>query len=155
MKTCTYDPLYRLLSATGKEKGLWQDTIPWQEWDSAAPNDVNRPYFEHYVYDKIGFMIDLKHRAEDTSYKYRRRYSNGSSNRLTSMTAGGNTFAFSYDENDNLTSGNGNHYCEWDYRYKLQRCYVAANNARTKSMIFLRKDVETCLNTLLDKFEFT
>ena len=134
MKTCTYDPLYRLLSATGKERGLWQDTIPWQEWDTTAPNNVIRGYVEVYEYDKVGFMTSLNHTAANNSYQYTRSFASSGANHLASMTSGSNTFAFSYDESGNLTSGNGNHYYEWDYRNQLQRFYVAASSSGTKSV---------------------
>ena len=79
-------------------------------------------------------MTSLTHREENSSYQYTRSFASSGANHLASMTSGGNTFGFSYDESGNLTTGNGNHYYEWDYRNQLQRFYVAASSSGTKSV---------------------
>jgi RHS repeat-associated protein len=73
----TYDPLYRLVSATGRECMTIPKPRPWEEWSDAqncgyydgkpgTPNQDNAPdlttmYWETYVYDPAGNMVTLKH----------------------------------------------------------------------------------------------
>jgi RHS repeat-associated protein len=73
----TYDPLYRLISATGRECLTIPKPRPWEDWRDAqncgyydgkpgTPNQDNAPdlttmYWETYVYDPAGNMVTLQH----------------------------------------------------------------------------------------------
>ena len=70
----TYDPLYRLLAATGRECRDILAPRPWSDdercgWNSGkqgTPNQHNAPqltalYQESYAYDPAGNMVALKH----------------------------------------------------------------------------------------------
>jgi RHS repeat-associated protein len=73
----TYDPLSRLLSATGRESNTFTAPRPWEEnplqrqgfnsGNHGTPNQDNAPhltvkYREEYAYDPAGNMVLLKHR---------------------------------------------------------------------------------------------
>ena len=117
----TYDALYRLIEATGREHlGQGGAPIPHSYNDvgrvgvlSAAaagifgPNDGNAMgrYTERYVYDAVGNFMQMKHDRTDTStpgWSRSYAYNEASvtepakrSNRLTGTTVGGNTEAYS------------------------------------------------------------
>jgi RHS repeat-associated protein len=77
----SYDPLYRLLSATGRECGDITKPRPWTDdrrcgADSGmqgSPNQDNAPnltalFEEDYSYDPAGNMVALKHTAQGASW---------------------------------------------------------------------------------------
>jgi RHS repeat-associated protein len=73
----TYDAIYRLLSATGREHlGQLNDPVPHSFNDSPrvgiawAANDGNvmGTYIEEYVYDAAGNMREMKHRGTDPAH---------------------------------------------------------------------------------------
>lgn len=104
----TYDPLYRLTSATGTEKGIWQDSIPWQEWDTTAPNHVIREYIEHYTYNKVGFILTQRHQDLGGSYQRLKTFAPlNDTNQMGSITTGSNTFTYNYDAVGNLIQSHG------------------------------------------------
>ncbi len=74
-RTFAYDPLYRLISATGREDKDIPKPRPWTDdsrqgfnsGNHGAPNQDNAPnltalYREEYAYDPAGNMLSLKHR---------------------------------------------------------------------------------------------
>ncbi len=110
----TYDALYRLIAANGREHlGQGGAPIPHSHNDAGrvgvksgnvpgqfAPNDVSAmgTYVEYYVYDAVGNFLKMQHRGSDPSHAgWTRRYnyaepsqieSEKQSNRLTSTTVG-------------------------------------------------------------------
>ena len=75
-----YDPLYRLVSATGRECVALATVRPWtdyppcgmNQWSRGVPNLTNAPdmtsaYRERYEYDPAGNMIALRHGAGSAS----------------------------------------------------------------------------------------
>jgi YD repeat-containing protein len=79
----TYDALYRLTEATGREHMGGASFGPEDNWDDAPflhqhhQND-NMPmqnYTQHYVYDEAGKIIELRHQAATGSYTRDYQYS--------------------------------------------------------------------------------
>ena len=54
-----YDPLYRLLSATGRECDHPPDGPPWLDQPRCTDLTKTRAYTEHYRYDPMGNMLRL------------------------------------------------------------------------------------------------
>ena len=95
-----YDPLYRLLSATGREHDGPVPTMPWT--DEVTPQDPSliRAYSEIYKYDGIGNLLELNHSIASNGFA--RVYTiDDSSNRVTQMTAAQNEHLYQYDANGN------------------------------------------------------
>ena len=81
LRAFVYDPLYRLLSANGRECNIVPRPRPWEDYpicgfDSGkqgTPNQDNAPqmtslYVETYAYDPAGNMLTLMHQNGSTSW---------------------------------------------------------------------------------------
>jgi RHS repeat-associated protein len=97
-----YDPLYRLVSASGREHDSLQSghTDPAFGKPIAHPNDANklRPYTQTYAYDPSGNLTQMQHSAGPTGSWTRTCLYAVNSNRL--LEAGG---SFGYDAHGNMT----------------------------------------------------
>jgi RHS repeat-associated protein len=130
----TYDPIYRLLSATGREHPAQQ--MP-DETDSPLaslphPNDTQalRAYTEQYEYDAVGNILQMLHKqalpAGGASGWTRHYQYPTASNRLQAtslpgdLDAGPYTGAYTYDANGNMTSMPGLAAMTWDHANRLQ-----------------------------------
>ncbi len=119
----TYDALYRLIEAEGRELiGLDDPPAGWN--DSARsgktqmpfvntvppPSDLNalRRYKDEYSYDQVGNMLEIYHNVGGSGNRKRTFVIATASNRLESSTAGTNTpvtETYTYDNRGNLTGG--------------------------------------------------
>lgn len=65
-----YDPLYRLLKATGRESQTQDSTTLWDNAPkTSAPTPQNvRSYTRKYTYDKMGHMEKLEHDAKYNNF---------------------------------------------------------------------------------------
>jgi RHS repeat-associated protein len=81
LRNFSYDPLYRLLTATGRECKDISQPRPWTDdprcgynsGNQGAPNQDNAPnltsiYSEAYAYDPVGNMISLAHTGTGSSW---------------------------------------------------------------------------------------
>jgi len=93
--TYTYDPLYRLIEATGKENAAaihfgsqdnWNDQPFMHDLDFRDPLAV-RNYTQRYQYDAVGNIIQMKHIASGGSWTRNYEYCD-SNNRLTRTSIG-------------------------------------------------------------------
>jgi len=97
----TYDALYRLITAKGREQTTTpsfatEDNFLDTGSASSAANPMDlRNYTQHYCYDAVGNIKKLKHCAGTGSYTRTYTYTAGT-NRLESTQAGNNTIATSY-----------------------------------------------------------
>src|SRR4030095_10384973 len=124
----TYDPLSRLLSATGREC----DAPPLAEpWD-AAPRPVDatrtRAYTEQYQYDAVGNVTQLKHLANGGGFT-RTLSVAADSNRLAKMTVGENVYDYAYDPNGNLIRETTSRHFEWDHSDRMRVYRTQAGDA--------------------------
>jgi RHS repeat-associated protein len=142
----TYDALYRLIEATGREH-LGQsagspnpptapDAFNGFHAGLAHPGDGNAMgiYFESYVYDAAGNILSVRHRGSDpASPGWKRGYSYGEasqleagkvSNRLSGTALGAVTETYHYDSpaglHGNITAMPHLPLMQWDYRDQLQ-----------------------------------
>src|SRR5690606_41921355 len=105
----TYDALYRLIEAKGREligtasfgaEDNWNDA-PWQTTHKGDGNAVQN-YTQHYTYDEVGNILELQHVAGTGSYT--RTYEYGvDHNRLLITEVGINTYEYDYDVRGNMT----------------------------------------------------
>ncbi len=110
----TYDALYRLIVAEGREligtavfgvEDNWNDAA-WQTTHKGDGNAVQR-YTQHYTYDAVGNILELSHNAAAGAYT--RTYDIATdSNRLLSTTVGrtsppgSDTYVYAYDVRGNM-----------------------------------------------------
>jgi RHS repeat-associated protein len=145
----TYDAIYRLIEATGREH-IGQAGAPISHSYNDAPrigllhpNDGNAMdhYLERYVYDAVGNFLSMQHRGSNPAdFGWTRTYDYSEtsqlepgkqSNRLTSTTIGAATETYSsggvgYDAHGNmahmphLDAGSPEPNMRWDYRDQLR-----------------------------------
>jgi len=130
----TYDAIYRLIEATGREHigqaGQPQET----KWDDEFrvnlphPGDgqAMRNYTEQYVYDAVGNFEKLIHQAANGSWTRGYAYNEASliesgkqSNRLSSSTVGARTEPYTYDAHGNMVSMPHLMLMQWNYKDEL------------------------------------
>lgn len=144
----TYDALYRLIQATGREHlGQNNKPIPHSHNDTLR---INLPhpgdgqaigtYTERYVYDEVGNFLKMKHRGSDpVNPGWNRTYAYGEtsliedgadgalrkqSNRLSRTTVGnGNSVIepYTHDVHGNMTSMPHLAQMDWDFEDQLHR----------------------------------
>ena len=105
-----YDPLYRLLQATGRESTNQSSSYTWSVVNPISVNDnaLNcRAYTQRYEYDKNGRITRMKHTAVGNNYTRKYNY-DANTNRLDSIDNGQSVptvlSSFGYDNNGNQTT---------------------------------------------------
>lgn len=132
----TYDAVYRLLVAEGREH-IGQVSQPETSWNDAFrinlphPNDgqAMRRYVERYSYDPVGNFLQLAHQATNGNWTRGYSYDEASliepdahSNRLSSVVVGGSEpQRFAYDAHGNLAAMPHLGSMAWDHRDQLQQ----------------------------------
>lgn len=113
-----YDPLYRLISATGRECDI-RDPLPlWSDEPRCSDSTLARAYVESYQYDAVGNMLSLAHQNGDGGFT-RQFSSTAESNRLETLTVAQTDFSYSYDANGNLTQETTSRHFDWDEEDRL------------------------------------
>jgi RHS repeat-associated protein len=148
----TYDPLYRLVEATGREHlgQIGSDPTPTSYNDrpriggllSAGDGQAVARYRERYAYDAVGNLEELTHRGTDPSHPgwtrlFHYEEPGGQTNRLTrtSGSAGAATFSVGgngYDANGNMLAMPQLQDLQWDFMNRLKatrRQAVGADDA--------------------------
>lgn len=112
----TYDALYRLIQAGGREIA-GNDSAPDYNDSSRmgfvpvpiASTDTAkmRPYIQYYTYDAVGNFVEMQHTTSGGTGAWTRTYTTDSaSNRLNSTVIGNGTpESYSYDARGNIVSG--------------------------------------------------
>lgn len=133
----TYDALYRLVRAAGREH-IGQVSQPETSWDDRFrvllphPNDgqAMRRYDEAYDYDAAGNLLRLVHQAANGNWTRECTYAEASlteperfSNRLSQVQVGSSTEHFPYDAHGNITAMSHLAELAWD---PLDRLHSAA-----------------------------
>ncbi|MEJ7608186.1 MAG: RHS repeat-associated core domain-containing protein [Bryobacteraceae bacterium] len=132
----TYDALYRLIHAEGREH-IGQVSQPHTTWDDQFrvhlphPNDgqAMRRYTERYDYDAVGNLLQLIHQATNGNWNRSYDYNEPSliepakaSNRLSSTTVGitnSITDPYAYDAHGNMTKMPHLTLMQWDFMDQL------------------------------------
>jgi RHS repeat-associated protein len=124
-----YDPIYRLLSATGRENDLPPSQPPWEDHPRGTDITRARAYTETYTYDPAGNLLQLRHRDEpggftrtfalDPAIQTAGDQPEAASNRLHTMTVGSTTYDYSFDANGNLTAETTTRHFNWNHADQL------------------------------------
>ena len=123
-----YDPIYRLLSATGRECDLPPESLPWVDEPRCTDLTKTRAYIENYQYDSVGNIQQLQHQVSGTNRNRNFALVNGN-NRLDTVTIGEAVYRYTYDVNGNLIQENGARHFEWDYADRMRVFRTQTGNA--------------------------
>lgn len=97
----TYDALYRLAAATGREndkpltldaQDSWTDA-PYMEQLNLGDPMAMRTYTQSYQYDRVGNILQMRHQASGNAWVRNYTYQ-GNNNRLNSTQIGSNTYRY-------------------------------------------------------------
>lgn len=104
----TYDPLYRLIEATGRENDTAHDYSSGENWSDkdfikdVVPNTdkiQTRKYTQNYQYDSVGNITQMSHKKNSGEVQWIRNYVyESTNNRLKSTEIGKNFFEYRYHE---------------------------------------------------------
>lgn len=104
-----YDPIYRLIRATGRETSTYD--IPTPDFITNAPytpgstaSKNTQAYTQRYHYDRMGNLEKLHHNAFGNTFARNFAYGTGEDNRLEKITIGSTEYEFEYDANGNRTA---------------------------------------------------
>jgi RHS repeat-associated protein len=143
----TYDAVYRLIDATGREH-IGQAAQPQTTWDDRGrvhlphPGDgqAMRRYSERYEYDTVGNILRLVHQAANGQWTRSYAYEDPQSNRLSSTAVGAGTpETYTYDGHGNTLTMPHLTLMRWDYRDQLQasaRQVVSAGSPETTYYVY-------------------
>jgi RHS repeat-associated protein len=114
-----YDPIYRLVSATGRECDLPPDAPPWLDQPRCTDHTRTRGYSERYRYDASGNMLSLQHQNGPGSFT-RNFTVEQETNRLRALVVGQTLYAYEYDGNGNMTAETSSRRFDWDHADQLK-----------------------------------
>ena len=113
----TYDPLYQLTSATGRECDI-PPPMPWLDTPRCTDITKVRAYTETYTYDDVGGLLKLAHQAGTGGFV--RRYDiTPDSDQTAAMTRGNKTYQYAYDSCGNIISETTSRLFEWNHANQL------------------------------------
>ena len=121
-----YDPIYRLISATGRECDVPPRRPPWDARARCADIKKVRPYAETYQYDNLGNSTLINHVYVDLSghtFNINRSFTltpGDVNNQLSKLTVGPDSYQYAYDLTGNLATENTERHLEWDAADRLR-----------------------------------
>jgi len=115
----TYDPIYRLRSATGRECDLPLEAVPWDDRPRCTDVTRTRAYNEEYLYDEVGNINELRHGMNGGGF-IREFALVPNTNRLATVTIGQNPLAYNYDTNGNMISETTSRHFEWNHSDQMK-----------------------------------
>ena len=113
-----YDPIYRLLSATGRECDRPPDG-PWEDQPRCTDLTKTRAYTERYTYDPMGNMLRLDHRNGPGGFT-REFTVETVNNRLRALKIGDNPYDYGFDVNGNMRSETTSRHFEWNHADQMK-----------------------------------
>lgn len=163
--TYTYNALYQLIEATGREhhqlSAPVQQDADWPAQSFPISDTTLRGYTEQYKYDSVGNILKMQHVAEGGSWTRHYQYATNS-NRLLATEIGSSLVyemytniptlvdRYTYDEHGNMTRiGNlSGQRAGWDYRDMIQsydllgggNAYYQYDNGKERSRKYLVKN---------------
>lgn len=114
-----YDPIYRLLSATGRECDRPPDSPPWEDRPRCTDFTKARAYRERYTYDSMGNMLRLEHRNDIGGF-VREFTIETTANRLRRMKIGDTDYDYTSDANGNMRSETTSRHFEWNHSDQMK-----------------------------------
>jgi len=171
----TYDALYRLIEAEGREHtalnnpDYYKDTNAFKQSAFISitdANDANRlaNYTRRYTYDKAGNMLTIQHIAANSARSFTRTIRvDENSNRWLPANMGNNlTIADYYDPNGNILELETVQEITWNYRDNISRAVLLKRESGTNDAEYyvydasgqrVRKVRETVTNTSNGTYE--
>ena len=131
----TYDALYRLMEAKGREligtasfgaEDNWNDAA-WQTTHKGDGNALQN-YTQLYTYDEVGNILQLRHVAGIGSYTRDYTIDSGS-NRMEETEVGVNTYAYTYDTRGNMSEMPHLDEVKWNATNEL--CFIRRGSSHT------------------------
>lgn len=126
----TYDALYRLIRAEGRENNSFNTAPTANEPENAhqyfpVTDQTMRNYTQTYQYDSVGNILQMRHITNIDRERWTRNYEYASnSNRLLQTTVGSNTVEYAYDVHGNMLNYNNTpeeYRPHWDYKDRVYR----------------------------------
>ncbi|MEV0220413.1 SpvB/TcaC N-terminal domain-containing protein [Streptomyces sp. NPDC050704] len=112
-----YDPVYRLLSATGREHQTPPAGAPWLDAPRGTDVTKTQAYTETYGYDRAGNLLTLDHAATGG---FRRTLTLAAgSNRPQRMTVGNTPYDYAFDPNGNMVAETTSRHFVWNHADRL------------------------------------
>ncbi|GAA3249594.1 SpvB/TcaC N-terminal domain-containing protein [Dactylosporangium siamense] len=113
----SYDPLYRLLTATGREQQAPPTGDPWLGLPRGTDATRAQAYTETYGYDELGNLLSLAHAAAGG---FTRTFTTApGGNALARMTIGATGYDYAFDAGGNLVAETGSRRFDWDHAGRL------------------------------------
>jgi RHS repeat-associated protein len=109
-----YDPIYRLISATGRECDRPPTGPAWEDLQRGTDLTRARAYTEEYSYDLIGNILQMKHHNNSDGF-IREFTVETTSNRLEHLQVGNDRFEYTFDPNGNLSTETSSRHFEWNH----------------------------------------
>jgi RHS repeat-associated protein len=145
----TYDAVYRLIAAAGREHigQTATEAIGWSDLARVAiplPSDgqAMRNYTQTFAYDPVGNIEELKHSASGggftRAYAYDEPNVPPKNNQLTSTTVGATREPYTYDANGNVASMPHLSLMSWDWRDQLAATASQVVNEGTPQTTYYR-----------------
>src|SRR5262249_1485045 len=115
----TYDPICRLLAATGRETDLPPTPAPSPATPRRTAITRARAYTERYQYDRASNLTQLQHQATNSEFTHNLALISNS-NRLAAVTIGQIVYDYAYDSNGNLIRETTSRSFEWDHSDRMR-----------------------------------
>jgi RHS repeat-associated protein len=123
-----YDPIYRLLSATGRECDRPPEGEVWEDKPRCTDLTKARAYTETYRYDAGGNIVRLVH-GNGTDRFTRAFTVETANNRLRRVDIGTDRYDYIYDLNGNMCSEATSRHFEWNYSDQMKAFRTQAESA--------------------------
>jgi len=114
------DPIYCLISATGRECDHPPDGPPWDDQPRCTDLTKARAYTEQYHYDAMGNMQRLEHRNDPAGGFVRVFTVETDNNRLRRMEIGQAGYDYTFDDNGNMRSETTSRHFEWNHSDQMK-----------------------------------
>jgi RHS repeat-associated protein len=114
-----YDPVYRLLSATGRECDRPPEGEPWDDQPRCTDLTKARAYTEKYLYDRMGNILRLEH--GNGAGGFTREFTvKTANNQLREVTIAETTYAYKFDNNGNMESEATSRHFDWNHADQMK-----------------------------------
>jgi RHS repeat-associated protein len=121
----TYDAVYRLISATGRELDTsnafgnfdnWEDAPFKKSFNGGSDPLALQNYTQHYLYDKVGNIKEIDHGTWKRVMEYETQ-----NNRLVQSTVGGQTYRYTHHDQHGFITGMPHlSLMQWNFKEELQ-----------------------------------
>jgi RHS repeat-associated protein len=118
----SYDAIYRLRSANGRECDLPPDS-PWDDRPRCTDLNRCRGYREQYLYDLMGNILRLRHHDPNgaNGNGFTREFTiDSANNRLSKTQIGSGSYSYKFDDNGNMKSETSTRHFEWNHSDEMK-----------------------------------